>query len=243
MTGRDITYKADEYARTKRGAPFRDAVEFHTIFSMIGNPAGLRVLDAGCGDGIYARELINRGATHVLGVDCAEDFIKMAREKNKGYEGKIDYSRAFVQDFHGIGNRDLAVGSYILSYPRNLEEAIAFCQALASHLKPGGRFIGFNNNPFEVFDGERHAQYGFRKVMTGGEEGREVIYWVGGMTNPIVNFYLRPETYERAFREAGFSTFSFQRAILSPSEAQNPYWNDFFKGEPPLIAMLAEKKS
>ena len=237
----EITYNAEEYSRTKKIGQFRDAVEFHTIFSLIGNPAGLRIVDAGCGDGIYARELVDRGAAHVLGIDCADDFVEMAKQKNKGYEGKIDYQRSFMQESKGSLDCDLCVGSFVLSYPKTLEEAVEYCQAIASHLKKGGKFVGFNNNPFEVFEGERHAQYGFRKVMKGSAEGAEVVYWVDGMKNPIVNFYLLPETYEKAFKKAGFSKFEWQRARLVESEKGNSYWDKFFKDNPPFIAMLAEK--
>ncbi len=243
MGGKNITYGADEYSRTKKNAQFRDVVEFHTIFSLIGNPKNLKILDAGCGDGIYARELVDRGAKHVIGVDCAEDFIELAKQKNKGYEGKIEYQQAFVQDSQGVLDRDIAVGSFVLSYPRNLEEAVAYCGAISSHVRPGGKFVGFNNNPFEVFDGERYAKYGFRKVMKETTEGAEVIYHVDGMTNPIVNFYLRPETYEKAFKQAGFTQFAWQKVLLAPSEVRNSYWDDFFKDEPPFIAMVAEKRS
>jgi len=236
-----IAYTAEEYARTKKESCLRDAVEMHTLFSLIGNPAGLYILDAGCGDGIYARELADRGAKHIIGVDCTEDFIKMANKKNTDYEGRIEYHRAFVQDFLGVGDRDLVVGSFILSYPRNLEEAIAYCSAMASHLKEGGRFIGLNNNTFEEFKGERYEKYGFRKVMKSSEEGSEVYYWVKGMSNPIVNFHLKPQTYERAFADAGFSDFQWNRAQLVPSEKGNPFWDDFFKDQPPFIAMLARK--
>lgn len=41
---------------------------------------------------------------------------------------------------------DAVVGSYILSYPKNLEEAASYCKAIASHLKKEGIFVGFNNN-------------------------------------------------------------------------------------------------
>ena len=84
---------------------------------------------------------------------------------------------------------DLVVGSYVLSYPKTKEEAIAYCRAIASWLKPKGKFIGFNNNPYNVFTGERYGKYGFRKVMTGDTAGGEVVYWVDGMDNPITNYY------------------------------------------------------
>jgi len=236
----NITYKADEYADSK-SFPFRIHVEKHTIFALLGDQTGKRVLDAGCGDGIYSRELVDQGASFVIGVDGAEDFINLAKQKNKGYGGRIEYHHSFIQDFPGNGDLDSVVASFVLSYPKNLEEAAAYCKAMASHLKKGGILVGFNNNPFEVFDGVKYAEYGFEKEMHGDTEGDKVVYRVAGMDNPIINFYLRPKTYEQAFREAGFSKFRWQRVLLNPDEQGNHYWDNFFSNNPPFIAMLAWK--
>jgi len=250
MVGNDISYKADEYSETKKRARFRDAIEHYTIFHLLENTSGLKIrgskiLDAGCGDGIYSRELIDRGAAYVIGVDGAEDFIELAKKKNKGYEDKIEYHKSFIQDFPGIENLDLVVGSYILSYPRNLEEAVDYCSAMASHLKRGGKFIGFNNNPFDVFEGQKYSKYAFTKVMINSKEGSPVNYWIEGMVNPIVNYYLKPETYEEAFKLAGFSEFEWKRVLLDSNEHKDPYWEEFFEGHPdfpsPFIAMIAKK--
>ena len=237
----DIAYGAVEYADSKQ-LPFRTEVEKHTLFSLLGDVSRKRIIDVGCGDGIYSRQLIDLGAAHVIGVDGADDFIELAVSKNKGYENKIEYHQALIQNFHGSGDRDLAIGSYVLSYPRTLDEAVAYCKSIVACLKKGGRFIGFNNNPFEVFDDVRHAEYGCEKEMHGDTEGREIIYRVSGMGNEIINFYLKPRTYEQAFEKAGFSQFKWQRVLLNPSNPQGEdYWKDFFTDEPPFIAMIAEK--
>jgi SAM-dependent methyltransferase len=238
----NITYTAEEYARTKTESSFRTKVEMHTLFSLIGSPVNKLILDAGCGEGVYSRKLVDLGAEKVIGVDCAQDFIDMALSKNSGYEHKISYHNAFVQDFFGNGDMDIVVGSYVMSYPQNLDEAIAYCSAMASHLKSGGLFVGFNNNPFEEFIGERYEKYGFKKIMNSIDEGAQTIYLVNGMSNPIINYHLKPATYEDAFTKAGFDMFEWSRADLSGDEVSNPYWDEFFKDEPPFIGMIARKK-
>ena len=77
--------------------------------------------------------------------------------------------------------------------------------------------------------------------MTSSHEGAEVVYWIQGMTDPIVNYHLKPETYERAFKEAGFSEFQWERVLLAPSEQGSSFWDEFFNDEPPMIAMSGKK--
>ncbi len=235
-----IGYDATEYAKSKQ-FPFRTEVERYTIFNLLGNPQGLRILDAGCGEGIYSRQLIDLGARHVLGIDADSGFIQKARESNNGYDGKIDYQRAFIQDTKGNQDLDIAIGSYVLSYPRNFGQAVSYLEAIASHLKKGARFIGFNNNPFQTFNGIMdYSKYGFTKEMSGDKEGSPVFYHIEGMSDPITNFHLNPTTYEKAFTEAGF-LFEWEEIMLNSSEVGKPYWEDFFKDEPPFIAMTATK--
>lgn len=44
-------------------------------------PKGRRVIDVGCGDGVYTLELVAAGASEVLGVDAAERAVESARER------------------------------------------------------------------------------------------------------------------------------------------------------------------
>ena len=139
---------------------------------------------------------------------------------------------------------DAIIGSYVLSYPKNLEETILYCEAIASHLKKGGKFVGFNNNPFEIFDGKaNYSKYGFEKFMNGAVDGSEVIYLLSGMDNPIINFYLNPKIYEESFKKTGFSDFKWEAVLLDPATTKSSeYWKKFFKEKAPFIAMTARKK-
>lgn len=237
-------YDAGEYAQSK-SHPFRLDVEAYTLFKLAGNVQGQRVLDAGCGDGVYSRRLIELGASHVLGIDADQNFIALARQKSQGIK-EIDYIESFIQDSQGQGDRDLALGSYILSYPESLDEAASYCRAIASHLKPGGRFVGFNNNPFDSTIGVRDlSKYGLRKTVEGNTDGSRVIYHVDGVNDPIINYFLSPGSYEEAFAEAGFHDFAWKEATLSPEDKRSPekslFWREFFDPKCPFIAMTVVK--
>lgn len=46
--------------------------------SLVGDVTGKRVLDAGCGAGYYARQLVERGAD-VFASDASEEMVALAR--------------------------------------------------------------------------------------------------------------------------------------------------------------------
>ena len=54
------------------------------------------------------------------------------------------------------------------------------------------------------------------------------------------NFYLAPETHAEAFARAGFRRFRWIDVALHPSEAGNPFWDDFM-ANPPIVAFEAER--
>ncbi len=129
-----------------------------------------------------------------------------------------------------------------MSYPRTFDEAVSYCEAMSSHLKEGGRFVGFGNNPFDNVPGMRDLSlYGLKKETQGDAEGSRVLYFLPGMTDPIVNILLKPETYQRAFARAGFKKFRWVQVQLSPSK-EIPDWAPFFNPNPPFIAIEAVKE-
>jgi ubiquinone/menaquinone biosynthesis C-methylase UbiE len=85
MSQGEPTYNAyDEfaqvYARVNETSPFLAHYERPAILTLAGEVRGQRVLDAGCGAGVQAAELVRRGAT-VTGVDQSHGMLALARER------------------------------------------------------------------------------------------------------------------------------------------------------------------
>ena len=64
---------------------FNENLEMPTTLKLLGSIKGKRILDLGCGPGLYASVLKQRGAI-VKGIDASEELIKIAREEVKGVE-------------------------------------------------------------------------------------------------------------------------------------------------------------
>ena len=51
------------------------------VLELCGDVRGRRVFDAGCGPGLYAAELLARGARAVEGVDASATMVSLAQER------------------------------------------------------------------------------------------------------------------------------------------------------------------
>jgi SAM-dependent methyltransferase len=71
---------ADDYLDHARAGFYNAHYDRPACLDLLGDVAGLRVLDAACGPGLYAESLVERGAT-VVGFDHSPRMIELARER------------------------------------------------------------------------------------------------------------------------------------------------------------------
>ena len=89
---------AKEYRDSKQ-LPFRDHVERHTLFQLIGDIRGKTVLDVACGEGLYTRLLKRAGASEVTGVDISGAMIRLAEDEERRHPLGCKYAQADVAAF------------------------------------------------------------------------------------------------------------------------------------------------
>jgi SAM-dependent methyltransferase len=132
---------ADEWVRAydDRGDQTRKYFSDPELFRLVGDVAGRRVLDAGCGFGYLARLLAGRGAS-VVGVENAARLIELARDAERLKPVGIEYHHASLANmpFLADGSFDLAVANFVIQDVRDHERALA---EIARVLRPGGRLI------------------------------------------------------------------------------------------------------
>lgn len=69
---------ADQFAVHAVSSAFNAHYDRPAVLELLGDVAGLRVLDAGCGPGLYVEELLQRGAI-VTGCDASARMVELAR--------------------------------------------------------------------------------------------------------------------------------------------------------------------
>jgi SAM-dependent methyltransferase len=233
---------AEQYRRT-RASPVRRYIEAYTLWRLLGDVRGLSVLDLGCGEGHYARQLAAAGAARVTGVDASPAMIELARASEAAEPLGIDYRCSSVQAMPELGHFDLVLGAYLLHYAEDVADLGLLCQRVAGHLAPGGRFVGLNENPDQSADGcAGYAQYGFSKrPARPRREGAAITYAMAsgrGMIRFDVRWYSR-DCYAQALAAAGFREVNWHQLLLDPAAAAvrpADYWREYLEN-PPVLAL------
>ena len=225
--------------------PFRDRIERHTLFELLGDVAGKAVLDLACGDGFYTRLLRQAGASRVTGVDISAAMVELAEEQERRHPLGCRYVRADVAAFEPGEGVDLVVAVYLFNYARTPDQLLRFCRVCYDALCPGGRLVGLNNNVHNLSaEPGPSRKYGVERTwerpLAEGDTIRYTMINADGRQIQFDNFYLRPETHAQAFERAGFRDFRWVDVSLHPGETGNPFWDDFMS-DPPIVAFVAER--
>ena len=114
---------AADYAAKVDNAPYNAFYERPGVVSLLPDLRGARILDAGCGSGWYAEQLLDRGA-RVSAIDASGAMVDHARtrlEKKAGASGRFDVRVADLTDKLPFDDRtfDGVVSPLVLHYLRD----------------------------------------------------------------------------------------------------------------------------
>ncbi|GAA2683174.1 MULTISPECIES: class I SAM-dependent methyltransferase [Actinosynnema] len=138
---------------------YREHVEFPSFFRALGPVEGKRVLDVGCGDGIYARLVAERGATEVVGTDSSAGMIRLAEAAEAARPLGVRYHVHDAATMPALGEFDVVVAVNVLHYAGSREALDGMCAQIASNLAPGGRLLAYVGNA--DCDNEAARDFGF----------------------------------------------------------------------------------
>lgn len=114
------------------------APEWPTVRAMLPSPAGLDVVDLGCGYGAFARWAAGGGAASVEAFDLSERMLARADELT-GPHDVISYQRADLDRIElPDAAYDVAYSALVLHYLMDLPR---FLTTVHTALRPGGRLV------------------------------------------------------------------------------------------------------
>lgn len=146
------------------------------MLELMGDVSGKRILDLGCGEGGYARELTRRGA-ELVAVDCAKFSIEYAKKQSLAEGVDIQYYVRNSNDLYSIESSsfDTVLCSMMLMDCEDLEGTV---KEIARVLKDNGK----------LFASVLHPCFTGKNI---GREGR------GMERKVIVEDYFNPREYSQ----------------------------------------------
>ncbi len=234
------------YQRSKE-SPIRRHIESYSFFALLGDVRGMAVLDLACGEGFYTRQICQRGAHRVVGVDISTAMIELACGQLRQAAGEPEYLVRDVQDLPDLGIFDIASAAYLLHYARDVNELGRMCRGIARQLPPGGRLVAINENPEQPE--ARYAgylRYGFSKsVVSPRGEGSVITYAMisGRELFRFEVYHYERATYEAALAAAGFVDIRWHPLQLDPQGLAvmgAEYWSEYL-ANPPVVGLTARR--
>lgn len=135
---------AEAYAAVVKTKPHNAYYERPATLSLMPDVKGRRVLDAGCGPGIYSEWLIEQGA-EVVAVDVSPKMVELARQR-LGKEADVrqaDLSKPLA--FLASSSFDVVLSALVLDYIDDWHTTFSEFYRI---LRPGGRFVFSVHHPF-----------------------------------------------------------------------------------------------
>jgi len=162
----------------------RDYFQIPAFLELIGDISGLRILDAGCGEGTNTRTFAKLGA-ELTGIDLSEKMIQFAHEQEKDEPLGIDYTAGSYTDLNAFGSDefDMVLSTMALMDGPDIDGAI---REFYRVLRPGGTMAFSILHP--IITGS------IRMEWTKNEDSEE--------TGFVISDYF---TREQAYDEWGFS--------------------------------------
>ena len=171
---------------------------FPLVLQLLGDPKGFEVLDAGCGEGTFARMLADAGCT-VTGVDFSR-LLDVAQDYETQEPRGIRYIKANLAHLGTVlpmpGSFDAVVCNLVLHCFPRIDTVL---RALHAQLKPGGSLVVSDLHP-ETFPF-------FSRVWTScvGAGGNEYRYTLSADCPELTLFLHGTEELEAAFERNGFA--------------------------------------
>ncbi|MEM2142517.1 MAG: class I SAM-dependent methyltransferase [Candidatus Thorarchaeota archaeon] len=231
-----------------KGTPHHQHILNPCVEKMLGEIAGKRVLDAGCGEGYLSRYYSRKGAL-VTGVDISRRFISIAASIARNEGVSVEFRQSDLCNLSGIpdGYFDVVLCNLVLMNVPCLDEALASIRRV---LRQSGILVLSVVHPAFDFYGPGRWELGDKDTVTGRRTGKHFIMdnyldetvhervWKSrdGSDFPApITFFHRPiSRYVSALIRAGFSLEALEEPVPDSTD-------DFFERERRIPTFLVIK--
>lgn len=177
-----------------------ETLEKPIILELLQDVRDKRILDLGCGDGIFASELFKLGCKEYTGLEASSKMVAEAKHALKGTSASIVH--ATIEDWeYPSGEFDLVTSRLALHYVEDLEQVF-----LNVHrgLVPGGTFVFSVLHPVITASIKSAEKGGKREDWIVDDyfiDGPRIVPWIGGQ---IIQYHRTVEDFFYLLQNNGF---------------------------------------
>lgn len=191
-----------------------ETLERPIFVEMVGNVTGLNILDLGCGDGLYGRELLAAGCSSYTGLESARSMVDMASQNFQGTPAELIHSK--IEDWSFPLERfDMVVSRLALHYIADL--AVTFAHVYQA-LRPGGRLVFSVVHPVITASDKSRAGGGLRQDWIVDDyfvSGPRSVYFMGAQ---VEQHHRTVEEIFGALQRSGFVVEQLRESCPRPEE-------------------------
>jgi toxoflavin synthase len=222
------------YADYIKDDPFRRGLHFPIVEEALGDVSRKRILDIGCGDGLFARLLAERGAS-VVGYDRASRRIAEARTGEDARGLDATFVVATPHTFLHDGTFEAATSILVLQHATSPEELAVFFRSASRHLEPGGRFISVVLNPVFSAFGQDFAIRRWTKLEGNRVQTEFLDRTSGGVETTVDGYQYTSEEYEQAAICGGMKPAAWRKLFATPDAVRQmgaSFWQPCHEHQP-----------
>lgn len=125
-----------ESGRHRPDSP-NESLERPVFLELLDNVSGKHILDLGCGDGMFGRELLAAGGQSYLGLEASQQMVKLAGQNLQGTIGQVVHTK--IEDWvYPEKHFDVVISRLALHYVADLDAAFS---RVNHTLKENGQFV------------------------------------------------------------------------------------------------------
>ncbi len=218
---------AEDFERHAEVSAYNALYDRPAVLALLGDVAGLRILDAGCGPGLYAQELVARGAT-VDGFDVSPAMVELARRRvGSGATFRVHALDARLDWLDG-GTVDGALLALVIHH---VDDRVGALREIHRVLRPGGFLVVSTHHPTSDWLRLGGSYFDVEKLDEIWHRGWRVRYWRQPLTRSCAEF-----------AEAGFLIERLVEPLPQPEMADRyPAYDANLRREPGFINFRLRK--
>lgn len=219
---------AKDYDFKARNSPHNTLYDRPALLALLGDVKGTRVLDAGCGSGLYAEELL-RGGAEVVAIDSSDRLLDIARarvgDRVQWHHHDLTEPMRWLPD----SSVDHVLMALVIHY---LEDPVPTLREIRRVLTDDGSVVLSTHHPASDW------------VRLGGSYFTDEMYADTWSTGWVMRYRRRPlQTIVREFAEAGFHVDELIEPRPVPDmEASFPEKFERLSREPGFLAFRLVKR-